>query len=113
MVGYSRLMEADETGTIARQKAHRAELVDPEIGAHGGRIVKTTGDGILIEFPSVVAATECAVAIQRAMAEREAEVGDERRIQYRVGIYLGRNWTPSNTALLLLLLQTTTFVPFG
>lgn len=89
MVGYSRLMEADETGTIARQKAHRLELVDPEIGAHGGRIVKTTGDGILIEFPSVVAATECAVAIQRAMAEREARVSDERRIQYRVGINLG------------------------
>ena len=89
MVGYSRLMEADETGTIARQKAHRAELVDPEIATHGGRIVKTTGDGMLVEFPSVVAATECAVAIQQAMAEREAEVGEERRIQYRVGINMG------------------------
>ncbi len=89
MVGYSRLIEADETGTIARKKAHRAELVDPEIGAHGGRIVKTTGDGMLVEFGSVVDATECAVAIQRAMAEREAEVGEERRIQYRVGINLG------------------------
>jgi class 3 adenylate cyclase len=89
MVGYSRLMEADEVGTIARQKAHRAELVDPEITAHGGRIVKTMGDGILIEFPSVVSATECAVAIQRAMAEREARVSDDRRIQYRVGINLG------------------------
>jgi class 3 adenylate cyclase len=106
-------MEADETGTIARQKAHRAELVDPEIAAHGGRIVKTTGDGMLVEFGSVVDATECAVAIQRAMAEREAEVGKKRRIKYRVGIYLGRNWTPSITALWLLLLQTTTFVPSG
>ncbi len=89
MVGYSRLMEADETGTIARQKAHRAELVDPEIATHGGRIVKTTGDGMLVEFGSVVAATECAVAIQRAMADREAEVGEQRRIQYRVGINMG------------------------
>jgi len=89
MVGYSRLMEADETGTIARQKAHRAQLVDPQISAYGGRIVKTTGDGILIEFPSVVAATECAVAIQRAIAERESEIGEDRRIQYRVGINLG------------------------
>ncbi len=89
MVGYSRLMEADETGTIARQKAHRTELVDPKIDTHGGRIVKTTGDGMLVEFGSVVAATECAVAIQRAMAEREAEVGEERRIQYRFGINMG------------------------
>ncbi len=89
MVGYSRLMEADETGTIARQKAHRAELVDPEIATHGGRIVKTTGDGMLVEFGSVVAATECAVAIQRAMAVREARVSDDLRIQYRVGINLG------------------------
>ena len=89
MVGYSRLMEADETGTITRQKAHRAELIDPEIATHGGRIVKTTGDGMLVEFPSVVDATECAVAIQRAMAEREAEIGAERRIQYRIGINLG------------------------
>ena len=89
MVGYSRLMEADETGTIARQKAHRAELVDLEIATRGGRIVKTTGDGLLVEFPSVVDATECAVAIQRSMAEREAEVSEERRIQYRIGINLG------------------------
>jgi TolB-like protein/Tfp pilus assembly protein PilF len=89
MVAYSRLMEADETGTIARQKAHRAELVDPQIASHGGRIVKTTGDGMLVEFGSVVDATQCAVAIQRAMAEREADVGEEHRIQYRIGINLG------------------------
>jgi adenylate cyclase len=89
MVGYSRLMEADESGTIARQKAHRQELIDPEIAAHNGRIVKTTGDGLLVEFASVVDATECAVVIQRAMAEREKDVPEERRIQYRIGINLG------------------------
>ena len=89
MVGYSRLMEGDETGTISRQKAHRSELIDPEIAGHGGRIVKTTGDGMLVEFPSVIAATECAVAIQRALAEREADIGEDRRIQYRMGINLG------------------------
>ncbi len=89
MVGYSRLMEADERGTIARQKAYRKELIDPTIAAHNGRIVKTTGDGLLVEFGSVVDAVACAVEIQRAMGEREAEVPEERRIQYRVGINLG------------------------
>ncbi len=89
MVGYSRLMEADERGTIARQKSHRAELIDPKITEHHGRIVKTTGDGILVEFASVVDAVECAVAIQRAMLEREAEVPNDHRIRYRVGINLG------------------------
>ncbi len=89
MFGYSRLMEADERGTIARQKAHRTELIDPKITEHHGRIVKTTGDGMLVEFASVVDAVECAVAIQRAMLEREAKVPNERRIQYRVGINLG------------------------
>jgi adenylate cyclase len=89
MVGYSRLMEADEAGTIARQKAVRAELIDPTIAAHGGRVVKTTGDGLLVEFGSVVDATECAVEIQRAMAEREAEVSDDTRIRYRIGINVG------------------------
>ncbi len=89
MVGYSRLMEADERGTIARQKAHRAELIDPMIAKHHGRIVKLMGDGMLVEFASVVDAVECGVALQRAMAEREAEVPDDRRIQYRVGVNLG------------------------
>jgi len=89
MVGYSGLMEADEAGTIARQKAHRKELIDPEIAEHGGRIVKTMGDGILVEFPSVVAAVACAVKMQRAIQEREAELPKDRRIQYRVGINLG------------------------
>ena len=64
MVGYSRLMGADEEGTIARQKVHRAELIEPAISSHGGRIVKTMGDGILVEFPSVVDAVKCAVAFQ-------------------------------------------------
>jgi TolB-like protein len=89
MVGYSRLMEADEAGTIARQKAHRAELIDPQVAEHGGRIVKTTGDGLLVEFASVVDAVACAAAVQQAMAEREADVAEERRIRYRVGINVG------------------------
>ncbi len=89
MVGYSRLMEADERGTIAREKAHRTELIAPKIAEHHGRVVKLMGDGMLAEFGSVVDAVECAVAIQRAMMEREAEVPDDRRIQYRVGINLG------------------------
>ncbi len=69
MVGYSRLMEADEASTIARQKAHRAELIDPKIADYHGRIVKTTGDGLLVEFASVVDAVDCAIVIQQAMAE--------------------------------------------
>jgi len=89
MVGYSRLMEADELGTIARQKTHHSELIDPKIAEHHGRIVKTTGDGMLVEFASVVDAVECAVAIQRAMAAREEDVPEDRRIQYRIGINLG------------------------
>ncbi len=79
MVGYSRLMEADERGTIARQKTHRVELIDPMIAEHHGRIVKTTGDGMLVEFASVVDAVACAVAVQRAMMERETEVPDLNR----------------------------------
>jgi adenylate cyclase len=89
MVGYSRLMEADERGTIARQKAHRRELIDPKITEYHGRIVKTTGDGLLVEFASVVDATECAAVIQRGMAEREADGPEEHRIQYRMGVNLG------------------------
>ena len=89
MVGYSRLMEADETGTIARQKAHRRELIDPSFAAHDGRIVKTMGDGLLVEFASMVDAVACAIEIQRAMEQREAEISEDRRIRYRVGINLG------------------------
>jgi TolB-like protein len=89
MVGYSRLVEADEAGTIARQKAYREELIDPEIAAHKGRIVKTTGDGLLVEFGSVVDAVACAAAWQHAMAEHEGGMPEDRRIQYRIGINLG------------------------
>jgi len=89
MVGYSRLMAADETGTIARQKTHRTALIDPKIAQYGGRIVKTTGDGMLVEFPSVVDAVQCAVEIQRAMPEREGKTPSNNRIRYRFGINLG------------------------
>ncbi len=89
MVGYSRLMEADEADTLARQNAIRTELVDPSIERHRGRIVKGTGDGLLAEFASAVDAVECAVAIQREMAEREVDVPTERRIEFRIGINVG------------------------
>ena len=89
MVGYSRHMEADEAGTIARQRSHRRELIDPILSEQGGRIVKTTGDGLLVEFGSVVDALDSAVRIQRAIAETEASAPRERRIQYRAGINLG------------------------
>ncbi len=89
MVGYSRLMEADESGTITRQRAHRKDLIDPRIAEHQGRIVKTTGDGMLVEFPSVMEAVSCATEIQRAIAACEAGVAEDRRIQYRIGVNLG------------------------
>ncbi len=89
MVGYSKLMAADEAGTIERQKAHRAALIDPKIAQYGGRIVKTTGDGLLVEFPSAVDAVHCAVEIQRAMPELECRIPDATRIRYRIGINLG------------------------
>src|SRR5262245_5119050 len=81
IAGYSRLMGADEEGTLRQLKAHRKELVDPKITEHRGRIVKTTGDGMLVEFVSVVDAVRCAVEIQRAMAERNATVAEDRRIE--------------------------------
>ena len=89
MVGYSRLMEADETGTLAALKTHRRELVDPKIDEFHGRIVKTTGDGMIVEFGSVVDAVQCGVDIQRAMRNRNADVPDDRRIEFRIGINLG------------------------
>src|SRR5215831_17946615 len=89
VAGYSRLMGADEEGTLARLKAVRGELADPKVKEHHGRIVKTTGDGLLIEFSSVVDAVRCAVEVQRAMAERNAEVPQEKRIEFRIGINLG------------------------
>src|SRR3984893_1039609 len=89
VAGYSRLMGADEEGTHERLKAHRRELVDPKIGEHAGRIVKTTGDGMLVEFPSVVDAVRCAAEVQRAMVDREAGMPEDRRIRFRIGINLG------------------------
>jgi adenylate cyclase len=89
VAGYSRLMGADEVGTLARLKAHRREQIDPRITAYRGRIVKTTGDGILVEFPSVVDAVQCAVEVQRGMIKRNAEVPTDSRIEFRVGINLG------------------------
>jgi TolB-like protein/class 3 adenylate cyclase len=89
MVGYSRLMAADEERVLARQTAHRKELIDPKIAEYGGHIVKTTGDGFLAEFPSVVDALRSAVTIQLAMAEREAASDDAQKIAYRMGINLG------------------------
>lgn len=89
MAGFSRLMERDEDDVLGRQKAYRAETIDPEITLRGGRIVKTTGDGMLAEFASAQDAVRCAIDIQTAMAERERASSDDRRIVYRVGINLG------------------------
>ena len=88
VAGYSRLMGLDESGTLASLKAIRHEVVDPKIEAHGGRIVKTTGDGLLLEFPSVVDAVRCVLEVQSAMAARNAEVPGNSRIVYRVGVNL-------------------------
>ena len=89
VAGYSRLMGADEEGTLERLKAHRRELIDPKVRGHCGRIVKTTGDGMLVEFPSVVDAVRCAVEVQRAMVDRNAETPEDQRITFRIGINLG------------------------
>src|SRR3984893_8229894 len=89
VVGYSRLMGADEEGTLERLKAVRRRLIDPKITEHHGRIVKTTGDGLLVEFASVVDAVRCAAEVQRGMIDREPEATDERRIRFRIGINLG------------------------
>ncbi|HYC95530.1 MAG TPA: adenylate/guanylate cyclase domain-containing protein [Sphingomicrobium sp.] len=88
VVGYSRLMGANEVGTLQSLQQHQAELVGPAIASHGGRIVKLTGDGLLAEFGSVVSAVECAADIQRAMPDRNADAPEDRRIEYRVGINL-------------------------
>src|SRR5215468_2886808 len=89
VAGYSRLMGADEEGTHERLKAHHRELAGPKISEHSGRIVKTTGDGMLAEFPSVVDAVRCAAEWQRVMLDREADVSEDRRIRFRIGINLG------------------------
>jgi adenylate cyclase len=89
VAGYSRLMGADEEGTLKRLKGHRCALVDPKIAEHHGRIVKSTGDGLLVEFSSAVDAVRCAVEAQRGMAERNAPLPIDERIEFRVGINLG------------------------
>jgi class 3 adenylate cyclase len=89
VAGYSRLMGADEEGTLARLKAHRRELIDPKISEHRGRIVKTTGDGLLVEFSSVVDALRCATEIQKGMAEGNSVVPADCQIEFRIGIHQG------------------------
>jgi TolB-like protein/class 3 adenylate cyclase/tetratricopeptide (TPR) repeat protein len=89
VAGYSRLMGQDEAGTLALLRTHRREFIDPKIAEHKGRIVKTTGDGMLVEFPSVVEAVSCAVEFQRGMAERNSGAAADERIEFRVGINLG------------------------
>ncbi len=89
MVGYSRLMEIDELGTLARLRTHRIELIDPAIAKNHGNIIKTTGDGMLVEFQSVADAVRCAVEIQERMAKRNADVAADRQMQFRIGINLG------------------------
>jgi len=88
IAGYSRLMAADEAGTAQALREHRA-AIDPIIGKHGGRIVKTMGDGVLVEFPSIVAAVECAIAMQKSMADRNTAVATDCRMLFRIGIHLG------------------------
>src|ERR1700747_367557 len=89
VVGYSRLMGADEEGTHERLKAHLVELIDTPIREHRGRIVKTTGDGVLAEFASVVDAVRCAGEIQHAMTDRDLDLAEERRLRFRIGVNLG------------------------
>lgn len=89
VAGYSRLMGADEEGTFALLKAHRRSLVDPKIAEHRGRVVNDAGDGFLVEFASVVEALRCAVEIQRGMAERNADVPQAKRIEFRLGLHQG------------------------
>src|SRR5258708_8532503 len=89
VAGYSRLMGADEVGTLRALQAHRRDLIDRTIAAHHGRIVKTTGDGLLVEFASVVDAVAGTAAIQRGMASRNADVPPDRRIEFRAGINIG------------------------
>jgi class 3 adenylate cyclase/pimeloyl-ACP methyl ester carboxylesterase len=89
VVGYSLLMSVDEMGTLMSLKAHRRELIDPAIAGHHGRIVKTTGDGALVEFGSVVDAVQCAVAIQRGVLSRNAGISEDKRIVFRIGVNVG------------------------
>jgi len=89
VAGYSRLMGADEEGTLAHLKAVRKTLIDPKIVEHRGRIVKTTGDGMLVEFASAVDAARCAIQVQHGMAEQNIAVPQVKRIEFRIGIHVG------------------------
>jgi adenylate cyclase len=89
VVGFSRMASADEDGTLARLRALRGDLIDPTVAAHNGRVFKRTGDGALIEFRSVVDAVRCAIAVQKAMIERNASLPTDRRIVFRIGVHLG------------------------
>jgi adenylate cyclase len=89
VVGFSRLTGADEDRILARLRTLRSDLIDPTIAVHHGRVVKRTGDGAIVEFRSVVDAVNCAIEVQRAMVERNAEVTPDKRIEFRVGIHLG------------------------
>ena len=89
VVGFSRLTGADEDRTLARLRALRSDLIDPTIAVHNGRVVKRTGDGVLVEFRSVVDAVRCAIEVQNSMVERNAGLPPERRIEFRIGIHLG------------------------
>src|SRR5580704_14683859 len=89
VVGYSRLAGVDEDRTLARLRGLRSDLIDPAIAAHHGRIVKRTGDGAIVDFRSVVDAVNCAIEVQRAMVERNAEVAPHKRIEFRIGIHIG------------------------
>ena len=89
VVGYSRLMGADETGTLRALRGHRGELIDPLIASHGGRTVKTMGDGLLLEFPSAVDAVPCAVAIQTGMIERNTGLAEFQALRFRIGVHIG------------------------
>src|SRR6202034_4072295 len=89
VAGYSRLAGADEDRTLARLRTLRSDLIDPIISVHHGRVVKRTGDGSIIEFRSVVDAVRCAVEVQTAMVERNADVPPEKRIEFRIGVHLG------------------------
>src|SRR5438445_12499676 len=89
VVGYSRLMGANDTGTLAALKALQADFIDGKVAQHGGRIVKLTGDGMLVEFPSVVNAVQCAAEIQRGMRGYNVDLPQDRRIEFRIGVNLG------------------------
>ena len=89
VVGYSRLASADEDRTLARLRALRSDLIDPTVAVHNGRVFKRTGDGLIVEFRSVVDAVRCAIEVQNSMAERNAGLPQDQRIDFRIGVHLG------------------------